>query len=121
MKDLEHKEQTTLMRWLKLQHPAAYALTFAVPNGANTSPRQGARMKAEGLKKGVPDLMMLYPRHGFHGLCLEYKTLKGRPSKEQLEWLTALGDQGYRAVLCKGLDAAMAEINDYLKSSAVFA
>ena len=119
MKDNEHKQQVALFKWLRLQHPKAYALTFAVPNGANTGQRQGAYMKAEGLKSGVPDIMMMVPGGGFHGLCIEYKTEKGRPSPAQLEWLDKLGGAGYMAAMCKGLDAAMETINSYLKLDSV--
>ena len=103
------------MKWLKLKYPKAYALTFAVPNAGKRTARQGAYMKAEGLKPGVPDIIMMIPKNGFHGLCMEYKTLKGKPTKAQLEWLGLLGGQGYRAVLCKGLEAAKEEIEAYLK------
>jgi hypothetical protein len=114
-KDLEHHEQVALFKWLALQYPDQYASTYAVPNAARRSPRQGAYMKAEGLKAGVPDICMAYPSNGWHGLYIELKTTKGKPTKSQSEWISRLEANGYAAEICYGLDHAMRTIKDYLE------
>jgi len=73
-----------------------------------------ARMKREGQKKGVPDLVLACPRNGYHGLFIELKTAKGRVSPEQSEWLQQLSEQGYRAEVCRGADAAIKTLQEYL-------
>jgi hypothetical protein len=121
--DREHKEQVALFEWAAYQSGKfkGLELLFAVPNGANTSPRAGAYMKAEGLKSGVPDLVLPIPRGGFHGLFIEFKpthtpgvTHKTYPSKSQKRWLRVLSEQGYKAELCYGFEEAKKTIMDYL-------
>lgn len=112
--DLEHKEQVALFQWLKLKHPSQYAVTYATPNAGKRTPRQGAYMKAEGLKAGVPDICMAVASGGYHGLYIEYKTAKGKPSESQLEWMGNLTANGYQAKICYGLDDAMKTISDYI-------
>ena len=109
------------MRWFDLSFPELRGRLFAVPNGAHLAGTVGQRCakmnraKAEGLRVGVPDLLLLTPRHGFHGLAIEMKRIKGsKVDAEQIEWLEWLNSQGYMAVLCKGADAAMETIKNYL-------
>lgn len=72
-------------------------------------------MRAEGLRRGVPDICLPVARGGYHGLYIELKRLHGgRVSPEQLEWIDALNQQGYCACVCKGWEAAAAEIGKYL-------
>lgn len=90
-------------------------LIFATPNAGKRTPRQGAYMKAEGLRPGVPDLMLPVARGGFHGLFIELKAEKGRMNPNQEEWLHNLSEQGYMAVMCRGWDAARKTIESYLE------
>ena len=80
-KDLEHKIQVALCQWLAAVHTVEYALTFAVPNGGHRHVAVAAKLKAEGVKRGVPDLFMAVPRGDKHGLFIELKTEKGRPTE----------------------------------------
>lgn len=112
----EHQEQAAVIQWFQLAYPDIKTRLFAVPNGANKSRASAARFSAEGLRAGVPDLMLPIPRHGFHGLFIEMKRRKGgRLSREQADWLTFLCEQGYMAVVCCGADAAIETIRGYLK------
>jgi len=111
----EHTEQVALMQWLRLQHPKAEAVTTASANGGSRNAREAANLKRSGVKAGYPDLFIAVPSAGFHGLFIEYKTLKGSLQANQREWLANLNDQGYLAVCCKGLDEARTLINYYLK------
>lgn len=116
MKQLEHLEQVAIMKWLELQHPIAFKHTFAIPNGGARSKITGAKLKKEGVKKGVPDLFLAYPSGKYYGLFIEYKAEKGKSkaSKEQLEWIELLNKQGYCATVCRGIEAARALFNQYL-------
>lgn len=115
----ESQHQKAVIEWCAL-HPKA-GLIFAIPNGTHIKSHQGrAKAKAEGLKKGVPDLMLPVPSQGFNGLFIEMKKPKdaksgaGTPSKEQLQWLSDLSEQGYMTALCIGSDAAISTIESYL-------
>lgn len=115
----ESAHQKAVIQWCSMNKEAG--LIFAIPNGTHIKSHQGrAKAKAEGLKKGVPDLMLPIPRHGFNGLFIEMKKPKddkspaGRPSREQLKWLDDLAEQGYMTALCVGSDAAITVIEGYL-------
>lgn len=89
-------------------------LLFAVPNAAKRSPRLGAYMKAEGLKAGVPDLVLAKPVGPFGALYIELKAMDGRVSPEQKDWLGRLNAAGNYAAVCKGWTAARELIEAYL-------
>lgn len=117
----ESQEQITVVRWFDLSHRDLKGRLIAVPNGAHLAgsgkqrAAKMARMKAEGLRPGFPDLFLPVPAHGFHGLAIEMKRQKGSTtSREQIEWLNWLAEQGYMTALCKGAQAAMDTINSYL-------
>jgi len=112
----EHQEQVSLFRWAdfaRARYPEL-ALLFAIPNGGHRHKAVAKRMKAEGVRAGVPDLCLPIPRGPWHGLFIEMKTAAGRPSQAQNVWLTALRAQGYRAEVCRGWHAARAVIEAYL-------
>jgi hypothetical protein len=88
---------------------------FAIPNGGKRSKTEAARMKKMGVKPGVSDLLLPIPRKGFHGLWIELKAKKGKPTKEQLEWLDKMTAEGYAAVLCYGCLSAIKTIEQYMR------
>jgi rhodanese-related sulfurtransferase len=90
------------------------ALLYAVPNGGHRSKSVAQQLKEEGVRPGVPDYFLAVPMPPYHGLYIELKTLKGKPSPEQKQWLQLLNDQGYLAVIAKGADAAIAILREYL-------
>ena len=113
----EMEEQTALLSWARLAQGKwpELALLYHVPNEGKRSRTAGARMKAEGLKKGVPDLCLPVARGGCHGLYIELKRVRGgRVSDDQQRWLDALNEQGYFATVCRGWQQAAAEIQNYL-------
>lgn len=113
----ESVEQIGLFRWADWQtgtHPELKRL-FHVPNGGYRNKATAGRLKAEGVKSGVPDVCLPVPRGGFHGLYIEMKRRKGnRTSGDQDDWLTFLQSQGYFTAVCKGWEAAASVILDYL-------
>lgn len=100
----ESQEQAALFKWAEL---ARINLLFHIPNGGRRDIITASRLKAEGVKAGVPDLFLPVPCGGYHGLFIELKTVAGTTSESQERWLEALNEQGYKAVVCRGwLDAA---------------
>jgi hypothetical protein len=112
----EHDEQKALMQWAAWHEGQcpALALLFAIPNGGKRDPVTAVRLQREGVKPGVPDLCLPVPRQGWHGLFIELKAGKNKPTDKQLDWLERLSEQGYLAVVCWGYDEATATIKDYL-------
>ena len=76
---------------------------------------QGAKLKRMGMRKGIPDLFLAYPRVCYGGLYIEMKTPKGRLSKEQKEYSNILRNIGYKWVLCRSFDEFKKEIEKYLE------
>jgi len=112
----EHQEQAMLIAWARRteSHWPELALLHAIPNGGWRHKATAGRLKAEGLKPGVPDLCLPVARRGYNGLYLEMKSEKGRVRKEQRWWLDQLNDQGYLAVVCKGFAQGVDVITEYL-------
>lgn len=93
----------------------------AIPNGGHRHKKTAARLKAEGVKAGVPDLFVAEPRGAFHGLYLEMKRRAGgRASPAQVERVRELRTRGYAALFCRGADEAWAAVELYLDHPEAF-
>lgn len=114
----EDAEQISLFMWAQqnLETYPDLRLLFAIPNGMHTpNKRAAARMRAMGMKRGVPDVFLPVRRGEFSGLFIEMKKIKGRGANdEQSEWIDELKAQGYGAIVCKGFEAARDVLIDYL-------
>jgi len=116
MQHTEEQEQIFVFAWARL-HENAYPelrLLHHIPNGGKRTKAEAARFKAAGVKAGVPDICLPVARHGFHGLYIELKAKKGKVSDHQANWIFALQQQGYQAVVCYGAEAATDVIRVYL-------
>ena len=112
----EHEEQKLLFDWARMyehRYPEL-ALLYAIPNAAKRSVRLAARMKAEGLKAGVPDTCLPIPRSVWHGAYCELKVGKNKPTPEQAQWLEALSRQGYATCVAYGAGEAIRFYAEYL-------
>lgn len=116
MKDLEHQEQCSLITWTNYaqQTYPELNLIFAIPNGGKRNPIVAANLKAEGVKSGVPDLMLPVARGEYHGLFIEMKSKKGRESANQILWRERLTAQNYKCVVCYSWLEAKDVIINYL-------
>jgi hypothetical protein len=85
MKNLESKLQISCMKWFSHQYSKYDALCFAVPNGGKRGVVTASIMKAEGVKSGVADVLLLVPNGLFNGLCIEFKIGKVKQSTGQKE------------------------------------
>lgn len=115
----EHEEQVALMRLVEM-HTGRWpelGMLYAIPNGGARNKITGAKLKAEGVKPGVPDLCLPIARGGYHGLYIELKRQKkSQISPEQIAWIQALNGQGYRAEMCLGAAAAWDVIREYVQA-----
>ena len=89
-------------------------LMFHVPNEGKRSVYSGAELKRAGLKKGVPDVMLPVARKGYHGLAIELKAGKNKPTEDQKKWLRGLAGEGWLCYVCWGYEAAAAVLGDYM-------
>lgn len=121
MKTLEHTEQVNLMKWWSLachKYGLDERVLFAIPNGGERNIIVAARLKAEGVRSGVPDLFLACCRNGYNGLFIEMKKTKGgRVSDNQKCYMDILKSSGYAAVVCHGWNEARQAIESYLSSN----
>ena len=116
----EHQEQAALIGWWRVQCTALgipEPLLYAIPNGGARDAITGRNLRDEGVRRGIPDLMLAVPNDLYHGLYIELKTQAGRPSPEQRQMIEMLNTQGFRAVICHGFEEARNEILCYLAIS----
>ena len=113
----ESDEQICLFEWAAFMQNRIpeLRLLFHIPNGGYRNKVTAARMKAEGVKAGVPDLFLPVARDGKHGLFIELKKRKGgKVRDEQFVWGKALVFEGYQFNICRGSDDAIKIICEYL-------
>src|SRR6266404_5945156 len=106
----EHDHQVAVIQWagLSVRKYPELAMLFAVPNGGLRDKATAGKLKAEGVKSGVPDLCLPVARGVFHGCFIEMKKpgVK-RGSKDQGVWIGSLTSQGYFARVVSGVDEAI--------------
>ena len=112
----EAQESVWFMEWAELYKPIA-GFVMHIPNERKCSPRAGARLKAMGVRKGVPDYFIAVAKGAYHGLFLEMKRRDQRNRKKRIEqdnWLEKLKDQNYCAEYVYGWEHASQVCKDYV-------
>ena len=115
MNQPEHQLQVNCINWMRYQHPKR--LIFAIPNGGNRNVITAKKLKAEGVKAGIPDLFLAVPNNEHSGLFIELKAGKNKPTDKQNEIIEYLKNVGYRCEVIYNFDDFRATVNDYLKST----
>jgi hypothetical protein len=106
---------------------------FHVPNGGHRHIAVAMQLKSQGVKAGVPDILLPVPsRRGmdattykiythnaqlpystpdlpYVGLAIELKVGKNKQSDEQVRWQARFQQSGWRAVVCYGWESAAKE------------
>lgn len=120
----EAQEQEAVFAWAasRERREPRLRLLHASMNGILTDPRFGAKLKRQGRKAGVPDILLPVPRIDrsieHYGLWIELKREKGGlVSSEQIWWHQQLTEMGYRVVVARGAKAAIEEIERYLSDT----
>lgn len=82
--------------------------------------------------RGIPDLILLHPSGGFHGLTMEIKSndvviyrrdgelVADKHIREQSEMLTRLRNVGFAAFFCCGFDRAISCFQNYVTNTVYF-
>lgn len=114
----ESDEQQSLFRWINWVLPKypELELFHHITNEGKRSVYEGARLKREGLLKGVPDLHLPVAHGDYSSLYIELKRSKGgRVSKEQEERFLQLRKAGNFVMICYGWEEAKEAIEYYIK------
>ncbi len=107
----ESIEQQIVVRWLDFMGIDF----FAVPNGRKRAWAEARKLKLEGVKPGIPDLIVIDPppvRPNIHTLAIEMKRAdrKVKPKPEQLEWHAAMRARGWYVLVAYGADDAILQL-----------
>lgn len=108
----EDRLQSRVVRYLKDNYPdIKYCSSIA---GAYISSRvQRAKIVRNGYVRGKNDLDIYEARGGYFGLFLELKE-KAYPTQAQKEWIAAMNERGYLAVITRGFTETISVIDEYL-------
>jgi hypothetical protein len=120
----ESSEQSAVITWAGMNEYRFPQLRWLysslngipIPASKATRARIIGRMKAEGMKAGVPDLFLPVARHGYHGLFIEMKRSDGGVLSElQKEFMQFADENGYLDKVCHGYEEAVESLEWYLK------
>lgn len=91
---VEETLQESCVKWFDFVYPDLKLLLHHSPNEGRRSVIEGTHLKASGMRKGFPDLVLLMPSGAYHWLAMEFKSEKGRPTEEQKEYADYLTTHG---------------------------
>jgi hypothetical protein len=106
------------MTEIQLRLPEVFTLIYHVPNGGHRHIKVAAALKKQGVRAGIPDLVLPMARGGYFGLYIEFKATPPNDapvSVEQQARIRALNDQGYLAIVCRGHFDAMEALRAYMR------
>lgn len=106
----EHVDQREFVSWFRQTWPDVRI--YAIPNGGARNIIVAAKLKAEGVSAGVPDLHV-----PAWNLWIEMKRGKGgRASTKQNDWIQYLEGIGHTVFVCHGVDEAKSKVEDFFKN-----
>ena len=116
MHQYEEQEQIAVFRWAKMEEQKypELKLLYHIPNGGHRNKATAGRLKAAGVKRGVPDICLPVPKGNYAGLYIELKAGKNKTTSDQDYWLEALSKYGYYTTVCYGFEEAVKTITKYI-------
>lgn len=113
----EHENQAAFFDLLELNKNKYPFLKwiFAIPNGGHRQIVTAVKLKREGVRRGIFDVFICLPFAGKSGMFLEFKSAKGRLTKEQSEFRAFAELNGYATAVCRSWREAAREVEKYLE------
>jgi len=119
MNDYESQEQIAFFQYVDLKllkkYPFLDKLLLAIPNGGKRSKGVAGKLKAEGVRSGASDIVLLYPSKEFHYLCIEMKFGTNKQSPNQKDFEKRVDEHGGLYQLCYSSKDALSVLMWYLK------
>lgn len=113
----EDTEQINVVQWANWnmnRYPELRWL-FHVPNGGSRNRAEAVKFKQMGVKAGVSDLCLPYPKGIYCGLFIEMKYGNNRQQDTQKEFLADMAAAGHFVATCYSAEEAIKVIEEYLK------
>ncbi len=108
----EETIQKAIIDWTKLI-PKINGLVLHFANEGKRTRSYGRLLKDIGMRRGVSDLFIAMPNHGFCGAWIEIKSLKGVLSIWQKQFLEDMQAQNYYISVCRSVDEGIETIKWY--------
>ncbi|GIV35372.1 MAG: hypothetical protein KatS3mg031_3006 [Chitinophagales bacterium] len=86
-------------------------LWFHTPNGGRRDAREAKLLKAEGVKAGVPDIIILHPFAQYHGILIELKVGRNKPTQAQETFMQRASAKGYFCAVVRSIDELINILN----------
>ena len=118
----EDTEQIAVVQWSQYnmnRYPELKWL-FHVPNGGSRNKQEAVKFKQMGVKTGVSDLCLPYPKGIYCGLFIEMKYGDGRQQPSQKEFLKDMAEAGHFVATCYSAEEAIEVIKEYCELAGMF-
>lgn len=90
------------------------------PNGGSRNRAEAVKLKQMGVKAGVADLCLPYPKGIYCGLYIEMKFGNNRQQDTQKEFLADMAAAGHFVVTCYSAEEAIKVIEEYVNLNGCF-
>lgn len=113
----EDTEQINVVSWANwnANHYPELRWLFHVPNGGSRNKQEAVKFKQMGVKAGVSDLCLPYPKGIYYGLFIEMKYGNNRQQDTQKEFLADMAAAGHFVATCYSAEEAIKVIEEYLE------
>ena len=112
----EDTEQITVIQWAQynMNHHPELKWLHHCPNGGSRNKLEAVKLKQMGVKSGVSDLILPYPKGIYCGLYIEMKYGDNRQTDSQKEFLKDMAGAGHFVATCYSAEEAISVITEYL-------
>jgi len=113
----ESSIQQAYFQWVRIKERSdyRYEAIYAIPNAGLRTKQNGSRMKAEGMKAGIPDIFISVPISNYAGLYIELKKEGGKLSQTQKSMLGLFNRLGYKTLVCYSLKELIEATEKYMR------
>lgn len=87
---------------------------YATLGGGRRDKREAAKLKREGARPGIPDLVVPYARNGYHALYIEVKRPGQKPRRSQIEFINFLKENNYKVEVLDDVSAIVKCVAEYV-------
>lgn len=112
--DTEQINVVTWANWNVSRHPELKWLHH-IPNGGSRNKMEAVKLKQMGVKAGVSDLCLPYPKGIYCGLYIEMKYGDNRQQESQKEFLEDMAEAGHFVATCYSAEEAIKVIEEYVE------
>jgi hypothetical protein len=113
----EDTEQISVVSWAEWNVSRYPELKWLhhIPNGGSRNKQEAVKLKQMGVKAGVSDLCLPYPKGIYCGLYIEMKYGSNRQQDTQKAFLSEMAKAGHYVATCYSAEEAVKVIEEYCR------